>query len=151
MYQKLLFSERVSTRFFSKNRTFYQLCFLGKSTQKKSFFYILDKKRLLFRPEIWSSSLWKFFKGVSPWFWSKHRTFYHVSFLAKLSKERSFFDILNKQECFSDQQNRVLVKSTRWRFCKGVSVCFLSKNGNFLLCGFFQQINSEKIQFLYSG
>ena len=137
MYRKLLFSERVSTRFFSKNRTFYHLCFLGKSTQKKSFFYILNKKRLLFRPEIWSSSLWKFFKGVSPWFWSKHRTFYHVSFLAKLSKKRSFFDILNKQECFSDQQNRVLVKPTRWRFCKGVSVCFLSKNGIFLLCGFF--------------
>ena len=67
------------------------------------------------------------FKGVSPWFWSKNRTFYHgfgqkieffyhVCFLAKLSKKRSFFDILNKQDCFLDQKNRVLEKSKRSRF-----------------------------------
>ena len=36
--KKLKFSKGVSPRFLSKNRTFYHLCFLGKSTQKKSFF-----------------------------------------------------------------------------------------------------------------
>ena len=44
MSKELKFSKGVSPRFLSKNRTFYHLCFLGKSTQKKSFFYILDKK-----------------------------------------------------------------------------------------------------------
>ena len=88
------------------------------------------------------------FKGVSPGFWSKNRTFYHgfgqkieffyhVCFLAKLSKKRSFFDILNKQDCFLDQKNRVLEKCKRLRFCKGVSLCLLSNNEIFLLCGFF--------------
>ena len=78
------------------------------------------------------------FKGVGPWFWSKNRIFLScMFFLAKLSKKRSFFDILNKQDCFLDQKNRLLEKSKRSRFCKGVSLCLLSNNGIFLLCGFF--------------
>ena len=75
------------------------------------------------------------FKGVSRWFWSKNRTFYHgfgqkieffyhVCFLAKLSKKRSFF---------LDQKNRVLEQSKRLRFCKGVSLCLLSNNGIFFI------------------
>ena len=44
MSKQLKFSKAVSPRFLSKNRTFYHLCFLVKSTQKKSFFKILDKK-----------------------------------------------------------------------------------------------------------
>ena len=67
---------------------------------------------MLFRPEKGSFQKlqpmpWKFFIGVSPWFWSKNRTFYHVCFLGKLSKKRSFFDILNEKECFLDQKNGV--------------------------------------------
>ena len=38
------FSKRVSPWFLSKNRTFCHLCLLGKSSQKRSFFGILDKK-----------------------------------------------------------------------------------------------------------
>ena len=42
--KKSTFSKRVSPLFLSKNRTFYHLCFLSKSSQKRSFFDILDKK-----------------------------------------------------------------------------------------------------------
>ena len=38
------FSKRVSPWFLSKNRTFCHVCLLGKSSQKRSFFGILDKK-----------------------------------------------------------------------------------------------------------
>ena len=54
----------------------------------------VDHKKEVFK----NSNPWKFFKAVSPWFWSKYRTFYHVCFLAKLSTKRSLFDILNKHE-----------------------------------------------------
>ena len=84
---------------------------------------------------------WKFFKGVSPWFWSKNRTFYHVCFLGKLSKKRSFFDILNKKDCFLDQKNGVLEKSKKSTF-------FLSKNRTFChLC--FLGKSSQKRWFFY--
>ena len=100
----------------------------------------------------------KIFKGVSPWFWSNNRTFYHgfgqkieffimYVFLAKLSKKRSFFDILNKQECFLDQQNRVLEKSKRSRFCKRVSLCLLSKNGIFYYVSFFSRSIRKRVSF----
>ena len=49
-YKKSKFSKGVSLSFLSKNRPFYRLCFLGKSRQGRSFFFILDKK-ILFRPE----------------------------------------------------------------------------------------------------
>ena len=51
MSKKLKFSKGVSPRFLSKNRTFYHLCFLGKSTQKKSVFLNSGQKRMLFIPE----------------------------------------------------------------------------------------------------
>ena len=51
MSKQLKFSKEVSPRFLSKNRTFYHLCFLGKSTQKKSVFLNSGQKRMLFIPE----------------------------------------------------------------------------------------------------
>ena len=52
MSKQLKFSKEVSPRFLSKNRTFYHLCFLGKSTQKKNrFSKFWTEKRMLFTPE----------------------------------------------------------------------------------------------------
>ena len=87
---------------------------------------------------------WKFFKGVSPWFWSKNRTFYHVCFLGKLSKKRSFFDILNKKDCFLDQKNGVLEKSKKSTFFKGVSPLFLSKNRTFCHLCFLGKFSQKR-------
>ena len=43
--------KEVSPQFLSKNRTFYHLCFLGKSTQKRIVFLNSGLKRMLFTPE----------------------------------------------------------------------------------------------------
>ena len=61
--------------FVPKNRTFYHLCSLGKSNQKRSFFsYILDKKECFLDKKnevLKKSKNSKFSKGLSPWFMSK--------------------------------------------------------------------------------
>ena len=108
--QKIEIFQRVSTVFVKKSNFLSPLFFGQIKPQKNRFrkFWIkkecfLDKKIEVFK----ISNPWKIFKGVSPWFWSKNRTFYHVCFLGKLSKKRSFFDILNKKECFLDQKNGV--------------------------------------------
>ena len=51
MPKKLEFSKEVSPQFLSKNRTSYHPCFSENQATKKSFLEILDKKRMLFRPE----------------------------------------------------------------------------------------------------
>ena len=48
MSKQLKFSKEVSPRFLSKNRTFYHLCFLGKSTQKKIVFLNSGQKKECF-------------------------------------------------------------------------------------------------------
>ena len=45
------FPKGISPLFLSKNRNLYDFCFLGKSSHKKLFFKILDKKECFFRPE----------------------------------------------------------------------------------------------------
>ena len=54
-----------------------------------------------------------FQKGLVHGFGKKNRTFYHACFWGKLGEKTSFFDILNKLECFVDQKNGVLEKSKR--------------------------------------
>ena len=44
-----IFPKVLVQGFYKKNRIFYQGCFLGKSSQKRSFFDIVDKKRMIFR------------------------------------------------------------------------------------------------------
>ena len=98
MSKQLKFSKEVSPRFLSKNRTFYHLCFLGKSTQKKSFFKFWTKKNAFYtrkRKFFKSPSIGNFSKGLVHGFRKRNRTFYHVCFFGKLSKKRSFFDVPN--------------------------------------------------------
>ena len=73
-----------------------------------------------------------FCKGVSLWFLSKNRPFPHIFFLlSKKSKKKTFFDILDRNECFLDQKRKVLNISKKSTFCKGVSQWFLCKNRPF--------------------
>ena len=80
------FSKRVSPWFLSKNRTFCHVCLLGKSSQKRSFFGILDKKECFLdqkKEVLKNDKKSTFSKGVSPQFLSKNWTFYHLCFLGK--------------------------------------------------------------------
>ena len=52
-------------------------------------------------------------------------------------QKNSFWKFWIKKECFLDQIRDVLKNSNPWKFFKGVSPCFLSKNGTILSCGFF--------------
>ena len=108
MTKKLKFSKGVSPQFLSKNQTFYHLCFLDKSSHKKSFLKKSCRKRMLFetRKRKFSESLTNgsFSKGLVRGFGQKIELFY-VCVFGKLSKKKSFFDILTKKECFWDQKN----------------------------------------------
>ena len=69
------FSKRVSPWFLSKNRTFCHVCLLGKSSQKRSFFGILDKKECFLdqkKEVLKNDKKSTFSKGVSPQFLSKN-------------------------------------------------------------------------------
>ena len=64
-----------------------------------------------------------FLTGVSPWFCSKNRTFYHVCFSGKPRKIRSLFNILDREEYFLDQKGKFQKMSPNLDFSKGVSPC----------------------------
>ena len=100
MTKKLKFSKG---QFLSKNQTFYHLCFLDKSSHKKSFFKISCRKRMFFetRKRKFSESLTNgsFSKRLFRGFGQKIELFY-VCVFGKLSKKKSFSDILTKKECF---------------------------------------------------
>ena len=62
----------------------------------------------------------------------------HFPELLLLKKKRSFFDILNKTECFLDQKYKVLKKSKKSGFW------FWSKNGHFSYF-FLDNIGQENV------
>ena len=64
---------------------------------------------------------------------SKNRSFYQLCFLGKSSQKRSFFDILDKKECFLDRK-RELLKSPKNRiFPKGLDYGFCPKIELFII------------------
>ena len=70
-----IFQKGQSIWFLSKNRTFCHLCLLGKSSQKRSFFGILDKKECSLdqkKEVLKNDKKSTFSKGVSPQFLSKN-------------------------------------------------------------------------------
>ena len=79
----------------------------------------------------------RFFKGVSPRFFQKIDLFFIFFLLSKQSQEKTFFDILNRKQCFLDQTSEVLKKSKKSTFSKGVSPWFFSKKSTFFSYAFF--------------
>ena len=61
----------------------------------------------------------------------KKSTFSYMFFLSKKSHKQTVFDILDTKESFLDLKSKVVKKSRKSTFCKGVSPCFLSKNRPF--------------------
>ena len=92
--RKSPFCEGVSPWFLSKNRPFSYIFFiLSKKSKKQTVFDILDRKEcfLDLKSEVlrnWKKS--KCCKGVSPWFLSKNRPFFHMFFLAKKARNKHF-------------------------------------------------------------
>ena len=95
------------------------MLFFSKQSKKETYFDILDSKECFF--ELKSETLAKskkspFCKGVSPWFLSKNRRFSHMFFLSKKSQKETFFDILDRKECFLDHKREVHKNSKKSTF-----------------------------------
>ena len=73
----------------------------------------------------------KFSKWVNPWFLAKNDHFSHLQFFSKSSQERSFFDILDREECFLDKK-RQLFKTPRNRNPQFLPKMAIFLNGGFL-------------------
>ena len=102
---------------------------MDKLSQKRFLFDILDRKEcFLYKKSkvLKKSKKSRFSKGVSPLFLSTIPIFSHGYFLDKLSQKRFLFDILDRKECFLYKKSKVLKKSKKSRFSKGVSPLFLS-------------------------
>ena len=135
---------------FVKKSTFFSFFFWPKKARKKYFFifwiekkrkeYFLDHKRKVLE----NCKKSAFCKGVSPWFFSKNRPFSHFFFLTKKSQKETFFDILDRKECFLDLKSEVLKNSKKWTVCKKVSPWFFSKNRPFSHMFFFLDKKSQK-------
>ena len=77
-------------------------------------------------------------------------TFSSSVLLSKESQTETFFNLLDRKECFLDQKGEVLTQSKKSTFCKAVSPWFLSKNRTFSYKFFFEQ-KAIKKHFLNSG
>ena len=86
-------------------------------------------------------------RGQSMVFVKKSTFFSYVFSWSKKSQKETFFDILDKNECFLDHKRKVLKNSRKSTFCKGVSPLFLSKNGPFSHMFFFQQKSQKETFF----
>ena len=134
----------------SKIRPSSYMFVLSKQSKKETYFDILDSKEFFL--DLKSETLAKskksaFCKGVSPWFLSKNRPFPYIFFSSKKSKKKTFFDILDRKECFLDQQRKVLKNSKKSTFCKGVSPWLLCKNRPFSYNIFFEQKRKKETFF----
>ena len=88
-----------------------------------------------------------FCKGVSPWFLSQNRPFSHMFFLSKKSQKETFFDILDRKECFLDHKRKVLKNSKKLTFSKGVNPWFFSSTRPFYYKSFFEQKRKKETCF----
>ena len=116
---------------FVKKSTFSLSVLSSKQSQKETFFDILDRKQSFGTSKVKFSQTRKkstFFKGFSPWFFSKNRPFSYMFFLTKKNQKERFFDILDRKECLLDLKSESLKRSKKSTFCKRVSPWFLSKN-----------------------
>ena len=155
-WKKSKICKGVSPWFLSKNRPFSHRFLSSKESQKESCleketcFDILDTKEccLDLKSEVlkkWKK--WKFFKGVSPWFFSKNRPFSHRFFFSKERKKDTFFDILDKKEWFLDLKSEVLKSGKNLNFDKLLVHGFCQKIDLFLI-GFFWAKKERKTHFL---
>ena len=103
---------------------FFQLRFLGNTSQENVFYDIVERKKNFLgykNKKIKKSKNWPFSKVVNPWFWSKNGHFYNCFFLGNTSQENVFYDILERKNAFLAYKNKKIKKSRNWHFFKGLT------------------------------
>ena len=119
---------------FGPKLAILQPFFLDNIWKKNVFYDILERKNAFLgrkKRKFKKSKNGQFFKGVSPWFWSKSGHFSNFFFLGNICKENVFYDILELKNAFLGYKNKKFKKSENWHFFIGVSPWFWSKIGHF--------------------
>ena len=103
---KVYFLKELVHDCFQKIDLFIMCAFQANHGRKDSFFYILDKKRILFRAEKRSfktSKKLQFFKGELVHGFCQKNELYHGCFLGKSCHKRQFSDIPDTKDRLLDQ------------------------------------------------
>ena len=79
-----------------QNWLFLHVFFLGNIGQENVIYDILEWKNSFLGFKNKKSKNWDFFKGVSPWFWSKMGYFSMFFFKGNIGQENVFYDILEE-------------------------------------------------------
>ena len=95
---------------FLKESTFFLCVLFSKESQKETIYDILNRKEYfldLKSKVIAKSKKSTFCKGVSSWLLSKNRPFPFMLFWSKQGQKETFFDLLDRNECFLDVKSEV--------------------------------------------
>ena len=142
------FSKGVKLWFWSKNGHFSNFFLLGNIGQGNVFYDILERKNAFLgykNKKSKKSKNWHFSKGVNPWFSSKNGNFCNFFFLASISPENVFYDIVERKTAFQGYKNKKFKMWKNWHFSKEVKPCFWSKNGQFSNFLFWGNIVQENV------
>ena len=119
-----------------QNWPFFHVLFLGNIGHEKVFYDILERKNVFLgdkNNKFKKAKNWDFWKGVSPWFWSKIGHFFIFLFLSIIIQGNVFYDILYRKNAFLGYKNKKFKKSKNWDFCKEVNLWFWFKIGHFFI------------------
>ena len=110
---------------------FFYFLFLGNIGLEYVFYDILERKHAFLgykNKKLKKSKNWEFSRGVSPWFLFKlGYIFLCFIFLANISQENVFYDILARKNTSLDHKNRNLKESKIKIFSKGLVHGFVPK------------------------
>ena len=116
------FSKGVNPWFSSKNGPFGNLFILGNVGQENVFYNILERANSFLdykNKNFKKSKIWRFSKGVNPWFWSKNGHFGNLFILGHVGQENVFYNILERENAFLGYKKKKLKNSKNWHISKG--------------------------------
>ena len=124
--------------------------FWAKKARKKHIliFCIVKNAFLTWKVKLYQSQKNRHFaKGLVHGFFKKIDLFLICFVFSRKSQKETFFDILDRKECFLDLKSEVLKNSKKWTVCKGVSPWFFQKIDLFLICFFFSKKSQKETFF----
>ena len=145
------FFKGVSPWFLVKFWKFCSFFFLKKTKkigQKKLFCKLVDRKLPILdyiNNELRKFKILHFFKGVRAWFLVKNKKLCPFFFFSKKGQKKVFCGLLYRKLAILEYKNIHLETSKILHFSKGVSPCFLVKNGKVTFFFFFSKIGQNSV------
>ena len=150
--RKIDFSPKGLTLFFGPKMAIFPSLFLGNIGQENVFYDILERKNAFLgckNKKFKKSKNCHFSKEGYPMLLIQKWPYFQLFFLGNISKEKFFYDILERQNATLGYKNKTFKKSKNWHFSKGVTPWFWSKNDHFCKI-FFKQYRAGKCLLRYS-